>query len=52
MMEKRKVEAIIAKRCRVREEINLFSKEKENQENDIEDEIDSNQTDDKYSLKL
>lgn len=39
MVEKRKTEAIVAKQHRAREEINLYSKEKD--ESDTKDDIDS-----------
>ncbi len=50
IVERRKTEAIVAKRQRVRRGISLFSEEKENYESDTGDEMDINQADDNKNL--
>lgn len=51
-MKKRKRKAIAAKRQRAKREINLFSKKEEYYKSDNRDEIDLDQTNNKYLLQL
>lgn len=52
MVERRKTEAIAAKRWKARRRISSSNEEEENYESDTGDEMDPDQTNDKYLLQL
>ena len=52
MVERQKIEAMTAKRQRIRGEISFFSEQKEDYESDTRDKIDPDQANDKYLLQL
>ncbi len=50
MVERRKTEAIVAKRYRNRRKISLFSEKEENYDSDIANDTDLDQAEDKYPV--
>lgn len=52
IVERRKIEVIVTRRQKVREEISLFNEKKKNYVSNTRDEIDPDQADNKYLLLL